>query len=587
MERYIKTKMNSNSHNNEFVISGLPGSPGVVIGQTSAYRRNRPIVTNARIDKSGIKKQLAEFEHARETAKKELNKMLKAQDDGSAEELIQTQIEMIKDPELSERVEKEITENKKPADSAVQQVFEQYMDMMKQNHQEMFRERSVDIADTRDRLIQILHNHEADEVKAGTILVARDLSPREVIEFSDRNIQGIIIEHGGTTSHAAIIARAMNIPMVVGLKNVTKLLKADQKVVLDGQKGKIIVNPDSSTLEEYQELMNHQTQNETNYREICKEPNETADGHPFVLRANIEFAEELDMVQRYRAEGIGLLRTESVYLRQEHFGNQDKQQAFYESIVKKVNPNPVVIRLFDAGGDKFFSGSKKEQNPFLGWRGIRMLLDNEGLLKDQLKAILITASKFKGTIRILVPMITSVDQLLKVRELMMSVQQELMNEGIDIDEKVLLGIMIEVPNVAIQADFFAEYADFLSIGTNDLTQYVLAVDRGNERISALYDQRHPVIWKLINTVAEAGRKTDTPVSVCGELAADPGSACCLMGLGITDLSMSPAVLPVVKQLLRSRSLSDMQALSKEVLSRNTVQEVNDIFANWNISETID
>ena len=587
MERCIKTKMNSKSHNSEFAISGLPGSPGVVIGQTSIYRRNRPIVTNARIDKNGVEKQLTDFHQARETAEKELKKMLKAQSEDSAEELIQTQIEMIKDPELSERVEKEITDNSKPADTAVQQVFEQYLDMMKQNHQEIFRERSVDIADTRDRLIQILHNREADEVKEGTILIARDLSPREVIEFSDRDIKGIVIEHGGTTSHAAIIARAMNIPMVVGLKNVTKLLKTDQKVVLDGQRGKIIVNPDSSTLEEYHELMNRQVQNETNYQQICKEPNVTADNQPFVLRANIEFAEELDMVHRYCAEGIGLLRTESVYLRKKHFGNQDKQQAFYESIVEKISPNPVVIRLFDAGGDKFFSGSKKEQNPFLGWRGIRMLLDNEGLLKDQLRAILKTASKFKDTIRILVPMISSVDQVLKVRQLMISVQQELKNQGIDIDDNVPLGIMIEVPNVAIQADFFTEYADFLSIGTNDLTQYILAVDRGNERISALYDQRHPVIWQLINTVAEAGRKTNTPVSVCGELAADPSSACCLMGMGITDLSMSPTVLPVVKQLLRKRSLSEMQALSKEVLSKNTVQEVNDIFVNWNISETID
>lgn len=577
--------MNSEADRREFSISGTPGSPGIVIGTTSVYRRNRPIVSNIRVDDHGIEKQISDFHQARARADRELKQMLEAQNDDSAGELIQTQIEMINDPELCERVENAISDHNLPADSAIQKVFGQYLDVIKQNHDEMFQERSVDIADSRDRLIQILHNHEADEVKQDTILVARELSPREVIEFADRNIKGIIVDRGGTTSHAAIIARAMHIPMVVGLKNVTKILDADKQVVLDGQTGEIIINPGEVTLQKYRDLIDQQIQSETDFEAICQEPNQTLDGEPFILRANIEFAEELSMVKKYKAEGIGLLRTESVYLRQEHFGDQQKQQAFYHAIVEGANPQPVIIRLFDAGGDKFLRGNKKEQNPFLGWRGIRMLLDNEGLLKDQLRAILKTAANRQGCVRILVPMVSTIDQLLRVKELTTVVQQEFKDEGVEIDDSVQLGIMVEVPNVALQADFFAEHADFLSVGTNDLTQYVLAVDRGNERISTLYDQRHPAIWQLINRVAEAGQKFDIPVSVCGELAADPISACCLMGMGINELSMSPTVLPTVKQRLRSNSFSDMKELSTEVLACNTLEEINQLFTNWNATES--
>ncbi|MGD8428168.1 MAG: phosphoenolpyruvate--protein phosphotransferase [Balneolaceae bacterium] len=573
--------MNKEPNSKEFALKGTPGSPGIVIGKTSLYKRNRPIVSNTKIDDQKIKKQVTDFREARKRAEKELTQMLQAQSDGSAEELIQAQIEMINDPELSERVESEINEHNQPADSAVLKVFEQYLDMLKQNHDAAIRERSVDISDTRDRLIQILHNHEADEVKEGTILVARELSPREVIEFSDRKIKGIIIDRGGTTSHAAIIARAMNIPMVVGMRNITKVLEADATVVLDGQNGKIIVNPGESTLRKYRDLINQQIKASTDLQSVCDEPNLTADGNSFVLRANIEFEEELKMVKKYRAEGIGLLRTESVYLRREHFGKKEKQEAFYEAIVEQIVPQPVTIRLFDAGGDKFFRGHKKEQNPFLGWRGIRMLLDNEKLLRNQLQAILKTAGKFKGVVRILVPMISTLQEFTRVKQLMISVQEELSENGLDIDKNVQLGIMVEVPNVAMQAEFFAEHADFLSIGTNDLTQYILAVDRGNERISVLYDQRHPVIWRLINQVAKAARITNTPISVCGELAADPLSACCLMGLGINELSMSPTVLPMVKRKLRSYSLSKMEELGNNVLACNTIDEVNQLFSDWN------
>lgn len=570
--------MNNELEHTEQVLSGTPGSPGIAIGNSSLYQRQRPHISDRELPDDKTQRHVERFHEARDKAEQELNKMLDSQNDGSAAELIRTQIEMLKDPELYERVEHEITDNNMPADSAIQSVFETYLQVIRQTHKDAL-ERSVDIADVRDRLIQILHHH-TDEIVENSILVARELSPREVIKVSSRDIKGIVMDRGGSTSHAAIIARSMNIPMAVGVKKATKVIEANKKVILDGSNGEVIVDPDEDTLEKYRKLMEQQVQAQVDFEAICQKPNKTSDGQPFSLQANIEFSEELSTVCKYRAEGVGLLRTESIYLSRDNFRDQNHQQTFYESVLEMTEPHPVTIRLFDTGGDKFLKDSQPEQNPFLGWRGIRMLLDERELLVNQLTAILKTAARFKGRVRILIPMVSTLDELHEVRKMVANVQDQLQQDGTDTDPQVKLGIMVEVPSVALQAEAYAKHADFLSIGTNDLTQYVMAVDRGNERISRLYDQRHPAIWRLIRQVADAGEKEDTPVSVCGELASDPIAACCLLGLGITNLSMNAVVLPTVKQMLRAHSLADMQQLSRQVLESETMSEINQLFSNW-------
>jgi phosphotransferase system enzyme I (PtsI) len=564
----------------EFYLSGSPGCPGIVIGNTSKYQRKRPNVSDRQVEDDHVQQHVEKFREARQEAKKELKKLWKDSKDDNASELVRTQIEMLDDPELSERVEYEITVNNKAADTAIKTVFDDYLQVIKTNFDDdVGPDRSIDISDVRDRLIQIIHDHQ-DEFVEETILLAHELSPREVIEFTSRNIKGIIMDRGGTTSHAAIIARSMGIPAVVGLKNATEVINSNEPVILDGRNGEVIVHPQESTQKKYQELIDQEIKTQTDFEAICEQPNRTSDGKPFSLQANIEFAEELSAVKKFRVEGIGLLRTESIYLSRENFSDQKQQEVFYESILELTEPHPVTIRLFDAGGDKFFEEGEKEQNPFLGWRGIRMLLDEKVLLKNQLTAILKAAAKFKNRVRILVPMISTLEEVYEVKELMLKVQGELIKKGIVFDEEVQLGIMVEVPSVALQADIFAQHADFLSIGTNDLTQYVLAVDRGNVRISTLYDQRHPAIWQLIKQIADAADENNTPLSVCGELASDPIAACCLLGLGINSLSMNPVVLPTVKQMLRGHSLSEMQQLSKKVLASNTISDINQIFSNW-------
>lgn len=564
---------------NEILLSGASGSPGIVIGTANLYRRNRPEVSNTPRDKHEVQKHINAFHEARKQAEKELNALLEESDDEDAEAIIRAECEILKDPDLIERVENRISDKHMQADSAIKEVVEGYLDIIRKNDEQQHLERSVDIVDIRDRLIQIIHDQD-DKIEKGSIVVAEELSPREIIKFSNQDIKGIIMDRGGTTSHASIIARSMNIPAVVGLKNATKEISTGQTVILDGQKGEVIVAPDSSTQKKYDDLVGQQMGGTINYEEICKQPNETADSKPFSLQANIEFTEELSTVEKYRADGIGLLRTESLYLSHDNFYNVDQQESYYKTILKLTDPKPVTIRLFDAGGDKILGAAPQEDNSFLGWRGIRLLLDEKELLRSQLYAILKVAAQYSGRIRIMVPMLSSINELIEVKDRLMSVQGELISEGVRVDERIRLGIMVEVPSVAMQADYFAKHVDFMSIGTNDLTQFVLAADRGNERISKLYDQRHPVIWRLIKQVQQGAENEDIPVSVCGELAADPIAACCLIGIGINTLSMNPILLPSVKRMLRDSTFADMEQLAQNVLKADTPDEINNIFSNW-------
>ncbi|MDZ7658660.1 MAG: phosphoenolpyruvate--protein phosphotransferase [Fodinibius sp.] len=565
--------------NKEIYISGAPACPGIVIGNTSLYQRVRPHISDTQIADDEVEDHIHKFYEALDIAEEELRALSDNTDLKASTDLIQMQIAILKDPELHDRVEQEISANNKPVDSAVESIFRNYLQVIRRNHRDEFQNKSVDISDIRDRLLQIIHD-KRDDIEEGTILVARELSPREIISFSNRDIKGLITDRGGATSHAAIIARSMNIPTVVGAKKATEVINSGDEVVLDGRNGEVVVYPKNETRKKYESLIAQQSKKKADFESLCQKPNKTSDGTPFTLQANIEFAEELSIANKYQAEGVGLLRTESIYLSSKDFQNIDHQVAFYASILELTAPHQVTIRLFDVGGDKFFGDEEKEQNPFLGWRGIRMLLEQPKLLKNQLRAIYKTSGDFIGRIRILVPMISTINEIRKLKNIIGEVKKELLSEGVDIDKEIPLGLMVEVPSVALKADLFARHADFLSIGTNDLTQYTLAVDRGNERISNLYDQRHPAIWQLINGVAEAGKRNEAPVSVCGELASDPISACCLMGLGIDTLSMNAVVLPSVKQLLRENSYADMQQLAGKVLQAETLDDINNIFSNW-------
>lgn len=572
--------MNNELATEEVVLTGAPASPGIAVGKVSFYQRSRPTVSGQSISNEEIDFQLGQFERALTVARQKIRTLLEHQDSDDAADLLQAQIEIINDPDLKKRVEIEITRHNQPADAAIDKVFGVYLDLMETHQTGKVKDKSIDIADVRDRLIKIINNEsKRDQIAQDTILIARNLSPREVIEFSERNVRGIIMEQGGTTSHAAILARSMQIPTVVGVQKASTSIGTEEEVILNGTQGEVVVNPTADTRQKYEDIIEQSAVVRSEEQEICERPSQTKDGHPFILRANIEFEEEVKAVQLYNAEGVGLLRTESVYLRRNHFEDEERQQSFYGSILEQTHPHAVTIRLFDAGGDKFVNLGQQEQNPFLGWRGIRMLLDESSLFEQQIRAILRTAVQYPGRIRILVPMISTLEEMLAIEKTINKLKADIEkkhNAALDVE----LGIMIEVPAAAIQAEHFAPYVDFMSIGTNDLTQYLLAVDRGNERIASLYDQRHPSVWKMIQHVARVGESTGTPVSVCGELAADPPAACCLLGMGVNELSMTPGALPNVKKALCRFTKVELQSLAGQILSSTTVGQVDDLFARF-------
>lgn len=565
----------------EFTVRGVPASGGIAIGKGHIYKKPEPVISEEKIQPSNVSRHIGLFEEAKKIIETELIRLKRKEVDDTTIDIIDAQIEMVHDPELEERVKKLIEEHHHAVDYAVQHVFDSYLEMLDKTENQAVRDRMVDVEDIRDRLIQITNNHSVElDIQPGNIVIAEDVSPREVIQFSDYNIGALVTDHGGQTSHASIIARSMGIPSVVGAKRACQLVASSCDVIVDGDEGVVIIDPDESLLEDYRRKMQDQKLQDEKLRQIISEPSRTKDGTPFKLRANIEFAEELANVRKFGAEGIGLLRTESIYIRKEHFEDQKKQADFYSQILKKTDPDPVTIRLFDAGGDKFFSMGSKENNPFLGWRGIRMLLDERDLLREQLRAILQVAGNYPGRIQILVPMVSVVDEVIEVKEELVNLQYKLKKEGANVDESIKLGIMVEVPSVAIMAEKLAKHVDFFSIGSNDLTQYTLAVDRGNELISELYQQVHPAVFELIHHCVQAAESAQIGIAVCGEMASYPKAAACLLGMGITDLSMSPASIPKVKTLLRDYSVQEMEELAERVLQASTVSEVNEIFNNW-------
>ncbi|MDX1585265.1 MAG: phosphoenolpyruvate--protein phosphotransferase [Balneolaceae bacterium] len=579
----MSDNLNSSMPDAEFELKGAPASSGSVIGEAFVYKKKEFDIQSSTIKKGEVLDHINEFKKARIRMESELQEMRESSGSNEASDIIDAQIEMVNDPVLADQIEKLIKDELYSAEFAIQRAFEDYIRLMKNSENPLARERSIDISDIRDRLLEYINrDSEGVGIETGCILVAQDLSPREVISLTNYHISGIIMDRGGVTSHAAIIARSLGIPAVVGAKTATESISTDRKVALNGDSGKIFVNPTPLTVKKFEDTIEENRKRDERLSEVIEKESHTSDGHPFILRANIEFPEELDQVREMKAAGIGLLRTESIYMEKEHFEDLAKQKEFYRTIMGGTGSEPVIMRLFDAGGDKIFDEKQKEQNPFLGWRGIRLLLDKKELLREQLEAILTIAGEHPGRIKILVPMVTVLEELTELKREIDSVQEKLQSEGKDTDE-VPLGIMVEVPSVALKIDKFVEMVDFVSIGTNDLTQYVLAVDRGNELIADIYDQRHPAVWELIGKVADSANRHDKQVTVCGELASDPVASACMLGMGISDLSMAPSKIAQVKHLLISRSHAEMKTLAEEVLDCGTTGEVKNLFENWSES----
>lgn len=561
-------------------LNGLPASPGIAIGPPLLVTHRDLEIPSGRIDESDVSGQAGKAAEVLKRVREQLDELQQTQTDPEVLNILEAQMEIVDDPELAKRVRQLIEEDYRSAEYALYTAFNEFIQLLRQTGQEWIRDRIVDLQSLRNRLIQQSGGLDAQpRQSSGAVLFAEELSPTEVIEYSEAGVAAIVMQHGGTTSHAVIISQALNIPCIVGTEWRRTQLDGVNRVAVDARSGEVVLNPDPDILEMFRQRAEKQSREREEALKIGAAPSRTECGVEFQLQANMEFEQELAGIREYRAEGIGLLRTETLFLRQGYY-DSERHAALYQHILSETNGYTVTIRLLDIGGDKLPGREFEEANPFLGWRGIRMLLDEKELLRRQVSTILKVASESPGRIRILLPMVSDISELREFRHRLREVQKELEKEGVECSERIPVGIMIEVPAMALMAEEAAREADFFSIGSNDLTQYVLASDRGNERVSRLYSPSHPAVWKLIHHACTAAIQAGIPVSVCGEIAGNPVLAGALLGMGVRELSMNPSSIPAVKKLLCSHELATFRSLFQSLISISDREEVDRLLENW-------
>lgn len=566
--------------NRSKTIHGTPASNGIGIGTVWILEDDETMVRPEKIREADVGYHLDKFERAKQSVIKDYQHLKDIADDEDIAAIIEAQIQTLEDPELNRQIQSKVSEKNYGVIFAVFSTFNDYIQLMETASTDWLNDRSIDVVSIRDHLIHVLQDRRTERhIPEKAIVLAKEVSPTVLIQLSQMDVSGIIMEKGGLTSHAVILSQSLGIPCVVGAGWKKYQIPKGTKVILDGNNGEIIFKPQTAKVKEFKQRRATQEKKQKKVLEWAKKKNVTACGSPFTLRANIEFLEELKKLNEFGASGVGLLRTETILFQTEKFDVAD-QVEFYSKVVEAGNDEPTTIRLFDAGGDKLIENISTDANPFLGWRGVRMLLDEEELLRKQLEAIYRVSGLYKAKINILIPMVSGVEEILAVKSHIAAVKEKLESEFVDFDPRVQIGVMVEVPSTALMAKEVGRHTDFFSIGTNDLTQYTLAVDRVNEKISHLFQPCHPSIWKLIKLIKEGADYNNIPISVCGEMAADPKIAACFMGLGIKDLSMHTRAIPEVKAILCNHTIEQMQRLAALVLEAEETSQIIDIFNNW-------
>jgi len=567
----------STANTQEYTIQGKPAASGIAIGKAVIINSESKTITPTSIKKKEVAEHKERFLESKKNLTAKLEEMSGELKDTTTAEIIDTQQQIIQDPEIEKSVF-DIIENKLlSVDFAIYQTYCTFIERLKESGSELFRQRIIDLEDIRDQFIaEVCDQKNLKSIKKGSIIITREISPTDLVSYYEDGATGLIMEKGGTTAHAAIIAKSLGMPCIVNAKRATKEAVKNEIIVLNADEGMVILRPSDKTVKGYKAKLKAQKKAS---KLTCSNDFETTDGVSFKLMANIEFEAELDNAAKSGSQGVGLLRTEGLLFGKRVRNSPAEQQEFYEQIVAGTE-GPVTIRLFDIGGDKNARRPHKEANPFLGWRGIRLLLDEKKLLRNQLQAILTVAGKYPGRMKVLVPMISVINEVRQIRDEIEKIQKDLLSSGMDIDEKVPLGLMVEVPSVALSAYQFAKEVDFMSIGSNDLTQYTLAVDRGNERIHTLFQHYHPSVLKLIKMTVDGARKADVEVSVCGELAGDEIGAACLFGFGIKELSMVPSSVPTINELLCSKSSEEFIELANQAIELSSSEELEQIYGEW-------
>ena len=568
--------------NKQKEFKGLAASPGISIGRAFVYSRSNFEVDAQPVPVEDIAKEISEFHAALELSVKELTKIRKFSAEKIGEKnakIFDSQIDILSDKYFITNIEKRIKEEFRSASFILDEEMTKLSKALMSANNEYLKDRAEDIRDVRNRVIRNMKKEKlVSKVPEYSIIISHELTPADTILFSKRQIQGYATDKGGSTSHAAIISRALNIPAVVGMKDISVSLKTGDFIIIDGISGLVIKNPRDEVVEEYKLKLAELKLHESELKELINLPATTTDGKEIELSVNIEFDEEINFVVNTARCSVGLYRTEHLFLEAGDFPSEERQLEEYTHIANMTYPNSVTIRTYDIGGDKLLPRSEKEDNPFLGWRGIRICLDRVEIFKEQLRALLRASSR--GNVKIMFPMISSVTELKRAKEILDEVKAELDSAGINYDRSIKVGIMIEVPSAYFLADELAAEADFFSIGTNDLIQYLLAVDRGNQYISSLFQQFHPAVLRAIKSVTDAGHRKNIPVSICGEMASKPVAAAVLVGLGIDELSVVPSVYAEMKQIIRRLDHKKTVGLAETLLTLSSESEISEAVKNF-------
>ncbi len=575
--------------NSENKIAGIAAAPGIVIGKVYLFTKEKLEISKAPITNS--EEAINNFEEALKQSKKELNKIFgfaREKMDEVRAAIFEAQLMILDDPILLGNIEKRIKDEMIQPEFIVSDEISKYQELMIISHESYMKERAHDIEDIKHRIIRNLQKKRwQSKIEKNLIVVSESLTPADTLLLSRREALGFVTDHGGLTSHAAIISRSLNIPAVVGTHNASTIIKDGDTIIVDGFHGYIVYNPTDVQLEFFKGKQKKLFEIQKGLEEFKDKPALTKDGKEINLEANVDVTGEIDIVITSNAKGIGLYRSEQILNELGSFPDEDEQTVIYSKLASRIYPKFVTIRAFDIGGDKFRFSEYKEPNPFLGLRGIRFLLENENIFRTQIRAVL-RASENKN-IKFMIPMISTLDEVWITQKIIQECKSELKKDKIKFDNHIKIGIMIEVPSAAVMAKDYAEEIDFISIGTNDLIQYMMAVDRGNDLVSNLYQEFSPVIIRTIDYIVKAAKESKIPVSICGEMAADTLAIPLLVGLGLDSLSMSPGTILYAKRIIRDFDFKKAKVLAEECLQCKTEIEiqkkVKKFFDENNISRT--
>jgi len=574
-------------------LKGIAAAPGIVVGQAFKLRLEEWLIPKQVISEADIPMQIQLFEEALINTRREildLQKRISTEMGKDSAQIFEAHLLVLEDRMLIEEVISRLKKERLNVAYIFSEVLKKYIQVFSKIEDDYLKERIVDINDVGKRVLRHLLGKEGrtrlmTNLDKRVVIVAHDLSPSETATMHQENICGFITEIGGKTSHTAIMAKSLEIPAVVGIHQATEKINNDDLLIVDGALGLVIVNPDEATLSSYRQEEDKLRNVTQRFLQVKDLPAITVDEHKVNILANIELPEEVSSVKLHGAEGIGLYRTEYFYMNREDLPSEEEHFQAYKSVAQAVSPYPVTIRTLDLGGDKFISqlAIPGEMTSFLGWRAIRFCLARPDIFKIQLRAIL-RASSY-GKLKLMYPMISGIEEFQQANQILEECKQELSQEGTSFDKNIEVGAMIELPTAALTSDLLAEEADFFSIGTNDLIQYSLAVDRTNEKVAYLYEPAHPALLRMIKNIIDAGHNNNICVAMCGEMAGDAAMVLILLGLGLNEFSMPSLSIPQIKYIIRSVSMQEVRRIAQKALTLSTGREV-ELFIQGKLKEIL-